>query len=331
MTDAEQLERIAAVVRTVIDREYPSKIGHVLFSAEDALPPRALTPVFFGCFDWHSAVHAHWTLARLLRVKAAPALRARLHAALASSLTADRVAGELAYLRPRPSFEMPYGAAWLLRLDAELAAAALPFRPALAPLVELVRERFVEWLERLPCPIRSGEHSQSAFAMTLAFDAAQELDDRPMIDLLIKRATDFYLGDRHAPINYEPSAYDFLSPALAEADLMRRVLPTNDFLRWLEDFLPLDENTFTPVSCAAPADGKLAHADGLNLSRAWMLRDIARLLGSPDRARRVAALAHAHAAASLPAARGANYEGTHWLGTFAVYWLTDPSRPAQQA
>jgi hypothetical protein len=300
---------LAGMVLAALHRPYPTKIAHVLHDDGDALPPRQLTPIFYGSFDWHSAVHGHWTLARLLRRFPGADFAAAIERALAQSFTREQAAGELAYLQRHPGFEMPYGVAWLLLLAAELA----PFpawAQALAPVVRLARDRFAAWIARLPLPIRSGEHSQTAFAMGLALDFARATGDEALATGVAQRARDFHAGDVAAPVAYEPSAHDFLSPSLAEADLMRRVLPAADFTPWLAAFLPAFP--FTPVRCVDRADGKLAHFDGLNLSRAWMLRK----LGQRD-------LAEAHAAAGLAGVTGEHYAGAHWLGTYALYWLTD--------
>ena len=307
--DQDTAARLAALVLAALHRPYPSKIAHVLHDDGDALPPRRLTPMFYGSFDWHSAVHGHWALARLLHEFPSASFAGPIERALLQSLTPEQVAGELAYLERQPGFEMPYGIAWLLLLAAELEAFPL-WLQVLAPLVRLARDRFAAWIARLPLPIRSGEHTQSAFAMGLALDFARKAGDQALAATIAQRARDFYADDVAAPVAYEPSAYDFLSPSLAEADLMRRVLPRAELASWLAGFLPAFP--FTPVPCVDRADGKLSHIDGLNLSRAWMLRK----LGQRE-------LADAHADAGLAGVTGEHYAGAHWLGTFAVYWLTD--------
>jgi hypothetical protein len=305
--DAASADRLVDLLLSSLTREYPNRIGHVLHSDDDAQPPRRLTPVFYGHYDWHSSVHSHWALLRLLNRQPGRPWADRVRQALAASFTADRIAGELRYLTVpgREQFEMPYGMAWLLTLAAE----PNPWRHALAPLEQLAAQRVQSWLGRLPLPIRSGEHSQSAFAMGLTLDYARAVGNRALEATVVDRARAFYLCDRNAPVAYEPSAHDFLSPALAEADLMRRVLAGDEWASWLAGFLPVVE--FEPVTTADRQDGKLCHFDGLNLSRAWMLR----ALGHPR-------LAEAHAAAGLAGVSGAHYAGAHWLGSFAVYWFT---------
>lgn len=300
--------RLAGLILAGLHRPYPSKIAHVLHDDRDARPPRELTPMFHGSFDWHSSVHGHWSLARLLAMMPDAPWAGEVEAALARSFTDANARAEVAYMEPRPGFEMPYGVAWLLALAAELG----PFdawRRALAPLERLARDRFAAWLARLPLPIRSGEHSQSAFAMGLALDYARAVGDAGLAAVIEGRARDFYGADVNAPVAYEPSAHDFLSPSLAEADLMRRVLPAEELGPWLRGFLP--GFPFAPVTCVDRADGKLSHFDGLNLSRAWMLR----ALGQHE-------LAEAHARAGMDGVTGEHYAGGHWLGTFALYWYT---------
>lgn len=326
--DARTAGRLAQVVSAAVHREYPNQIVHLLLEDGDARPPRELHPIFFGSFDWHSAVHGHWALVRLLRLHPGEPWTRDLRIALAGSFTAEGVEGELAYLSARPSYEMPYGIAWLLQLDAELGEAQgdaqmAGWRAALAPLVALAAERFLGWIGRLPLPIRSGEHSQTAFAMGLALDWARGHRHAALADLVAEQARAFYHGDREAPIAYEPSAHDFLSPSLAAADLMRRVLRPAELAPWLAGFLPrLD--LFAPARTVDRADGKLVHADGLNLSRAWMLRGIASALPDDDPRRRDGLrAAAAHEAAGMMGVTGDHYAGAHWLGSFAVYLLSD--------
>jgi len=279
--------------------------------------------VFFGCFDWHSAVHSHWALLRLRRH---PELRARIDRALAARVTPEAVDREVAYLAPRPRFELPYGLAWLLCLCGEASRAGElggSLRRTLAPLEALARERIAGWARALPAPVRSGEHSSSAFAMTLALDWARITGDRDTEALLARVARTLHERDRDAAWAYEPSAYDFVSPALAVAWLMTRVLG-DDFARWLTGFAPtLGRGLALAVPIATNrADGKLVHWDGLALTRAWMLAEVARALPAGDpRVAVLTATADAHGAHGLAALDGATYAGLHWLPSFAVYWL----------
>jgi len=327
-------ERFARLALDCVHREYPNKIAHVLQSDADTQPPRVLTPAFFGCYDWHSSVHGHWLLARLARVFPDTAFAKEARAALAVSLTPANIAAEVAYLRGpgRTSFERPYGLAWLLALAAELRAwddpQAREWAEILAPLEVESAQRIMAWLPKLQYPIRSGEHSQTAFAFGLIADWTQVRGDVGLARLIEERARRYYLADRDCPLRYEPSGEDFLSPCLAEADFMRRVLPAKEFATWLDGFLPglpTDGRAdwIAPGIVTDRTDPKLAHIDGLNLSRAWMLEGIASGLPAKDR-RRAALLAasRAHSAAALPAVTGEHYEGGHWLGTFAVYLTT---------
>ena len=335
VTDDDALGRFAELALACVHREYPNKIAHVLSSDDDVAPPRRLTPAFYGCFDWHSSVHGHWLLARAARLAPGAPLAAAARAALDRSLTEERIAGEVVYLSAegRESFERPYGLAWLLQLDAELEEwddpEARRWTSTLDPLAAVAAERLATWLPKLAYPIRTGEHSQTAFAFGLALDWARAVGREDLAGLLVQRTRDLYLADRGCPLAYEPSGQDFLSPCLAEADLVRRVLPPAEFAAWLGGFLPevpLDGGAgWLPLGVVTDrADGKLAHLDGLNLSRAWMLEGIAS--GLPDDDPRRAALlaaAGAHRSSALAAVSGEHYEGGHWLGTFATYLVTE--------
>ena len=337
--------RFARLALQCVHREYPNKIAHVMNADDDARPPRQLTPAFYGCFDWHSAVHAHWLLARVLRLLPEAPFAVEARAALERSLTPENLAAEVRYLQGagRVSFERPYGLAWLLQLAAELrewdqevgrTPDAGRWAAALAPLEREASARIGAWLPKLTNPIRVGEHSQTAFAFGLILDWARRAGDTALETLLQDRVRAFYSGDEACPLAYEPSGEDFLSPCLAEADLMRRVLRPSEFASWLARFLPSLPRSaarpwLAPAVVSDPSDPKLAHLDGLNLSRAWMLEGIAAGL-PPDDERRGALLATAgaHRAAGLLAVTGEHYEGGHWLGTFAVYLVTGRGLPA---
>jgi len=332
--------RFAQLALSCIHREYPNKISHVLGGDADVQPPRSLTPVFYGCFDWHSAVHGHWLLARLARQFPAAAFAAPARAALAASFTEERVAAELAYLRDpgRASFERPYGLAWLLQLTAELRswedADARRWAAVLVPLEAEAADRIRAWLPKLHYPIRVGEHSQTAFAFGLIRDWSNVAGDGAMRTLIDERSRTYYSADTDCPLAYEPSGEDFLSPCLAQADLMRRVLEPAAYAEWLGRFLPgipraADGAWLAPGIVTDRKDPKLAHIDGLNLSRASMLRGMASALPTADPRRPALELAATrHAAAALPAVTGEHYEGGHWLGSFAVYLLGGSGRPA---
>jgi hypothetical protein len=327
-------ERFARLALACVHKEYPNKIAHVLSGDADVRPPRELTPAFFGCYDWHSSVHGHWLLARLARALPEAPFAAAARDALGRSLTPNNVAAEVRYLEGpgRTSFERPYGLAWLLQLGAELREWEDPdaraWGTALQPLERAAVARLRAWLPKLTRPIRIGEHSQTAFAFGLVLDASRTAGDRETEALVASRSRDFYLADRDCPLAYEPSGEDFLSPCLAEADLMRRLLPAAEFGPWLGRFLPRlpadgRDDWLEPGVVTDPTDPKLAHLDGLNLSRAWMLQGIAAGLPKADARRRsLQGAAEKHARAGLAHVTGEHYEGGHWLGTFAVYLTT---------
>jgi Protein of unknown function (DUF2891) len=330
--------RFAGLALKCLHAEYPNHISHTLDGDADALPPHLLYPAFYGCFDWHSDVHGHWLLVRLVRLMPDAPFAAAARAELARSFTPQNIAGEVAYLQHagRTSFERPYGLAWLLQLSAELRGwddpQAREWSATLKPLETEAASRLKSWLPKLHYPIRIGEHDQTAFSFGLMWDWAGVAGDTEMRSLLKDAAARFYLRDRNCPIDYEPSGQDFLSPCLAEADFMRRVQEPAVFSRWLASFLPgippnADSAWLQPAVVTDRADPKLAHIDGLNLSRAWMLQGIAR--GLPPGDRRIAvldALAARHRDAALPAVTGEHYEGGHWLGTFAVYLTSGASQ-----
>lgn len=332
--DAAAAERFANLALACVGKEYPNKISHTLSSDADVAPPRELTPAFFGCYDWHSSVHGHWLLARLAQKFPDAPFAGPAREALARSLTAENIAQEAAYLRAegRASFERPYGLAWLLQLCAELREWDDPVAKQMAtnlePLEEATLERLQKWLPKLSHPVRIGEHNQTAFALGLMLDYARSAGREEFARLLTEKARQFYLADKNAPLAFEPSGEDFLSPALGEADVMRRVLPPKEFAAWLKAALPqIPEQRnidWLPVAVSPdPSDPKLAHLDGLNLSRAWMLEGILSGLPPADpRRETLAATAEAHRQAGLAAVTGEHYEGGHWLGSFAVYLTT---------
>jgi hypothetical protein len=304
-----------------VHKEYPNKISHNLNSDADVAPPRELTPAFYGCYDWHSSVHGHWLLARLARTFPDAPFTPNARQALAESITAAHIAKEVAYLRAdgRASFERPYGLAWLLQLAAELRESDPALYAILRPLEDAANERLKAWLPKLSHPIRSGEHSQTAFALGLIIDSTRDDALRTLATDAVRR---FYVHDRACPLAYEPSGEDFLSPCIAEADVVRRILPQSEFAPWLRQFLPAGV-TVKPEVVTDPSDPRLAHLDGLNLSRAWMLDGIASGLPANDsRLPAIRAAASAHREAGLKSVTGEHYEGGHWLGSFAVYLTT---------
>jgi hypothetical protein len=325
--------RFAALALACVQKEYPNKISHVLNSADDVKAPHELTPSFYGCFDWHSSVHGHWLLVRLVREFPNAPFVADAMTALKANITPAHIAGEVAYMNAdgRETFERPYGMAWLLQLGAELREMKTPDAVALSstlqPLEAAVVVQLKSWLPKLAYPIREGEHAQTAFAFGLILDYAR-VSDPALAAMVTSKVRDFYLKDRACPINYEPSGQDFLSPCIAEADVVRRVLQPAEFSVWLKAFLPgIPTNgsaAWLPIGIVTDrADGKLAHLDGLNLSRAWMLDGIASGLPAGDsRIRALHAASDTHSASGLAAVTGEHYSGGHWLGSFATYLLT---------
>ena len=310
--------RFVGIALGHVGREYPHKLDHVMDGPADVRTPRDLHPIFFGSFDWHSCVHSHWLLARLLRacpdMPEAPAIRELFD----TQFTTANVAGELAYLSAPSSrgFVRPYGWAWLLKLAAELRLHDADWSVTLAPLSEAFAARFTDFLPKLTYPLRVGTHFNIAFALRLALDYA----DANLAGLIGDRARVWFAGDRDCQA-WEPGGDEFLSPALCEAVLMRRVLPPGGFAAWFATFLPgvgdsAPAALFAPATVSDRSDGKIAHLDGLNLSRAWCWRELAPSLPVAERNAALAA-ADRHVAASLPHIVG-DYMGEHWLATYAA-------------
>ena len=321
----ETAARFAEIALGHVRQEYPHKLDHVLDGPEDVLGPRALHPIFHGSFDWHSCVHGYWLLLRVRRLFPELPVCARIEALADEMLTSAKVAGELDYLDRAYSggFERPYGWAWLLALHREAALQdRLDWAQALQPLATAFAERFMIYLSKLTYPIRVGTHYNTAFAMVLALDWAQEWYP-PLAGLIRLRAAAYYGEDWNCP-GWEPGGDEFLSSALIEALCMKRVLAPDRFRTWLDGFLPHlgagePRSLFTPAMVSDRSDGKIAHLDGFNLCRAWCWRGLADAL-EPALAERALATADAHLDASLPFVAG-DYMGEHWLATFALLAL----------
>ena len=325
--DQAQAARFARLALACVHKEYPNKIAHSMNSDADVKPPRELTPAFYGCYDWHSSVHGHWLLARLARLFPQAPFAAEARHSLAQSLTPANVAQEVKYMSAegRTAFERPYGLAWLLQLAAELKEwddpEAKQWSAALEPLELAAVARLSAWLPKLDNPIRVGEHDNTAFSMSLMLDYARIAGNAGFGNLIEERARHYYLRDRACPVDYEPSGEDFLSPCLAEADLMRRVLPAGQFGMWFGAFL--EQLNFEPTAVPDLSDPKLYHLAGLNLSRAWMIEGILSALPATDGRRlAMADLATRLRRAGLASITSEHYQGGHWLGTFAVYLIT---------
>lgn len=332
--DAATASRFAAAALGHVTREYPNKMDHVLAGPADVQGPRALHPIFFGSFDWHSCVHGWWTLFTLLRLHPDAPEAPRIEALADALFTPANVAAETAYLdRPESrGFERPYGWAWLLMLAAELARhdseAGRRRAATLQPLAEAFARRFRDFLPIASYPVRVGTHFNTAFALRLALDYADAAGDVALADQCRDAALRWHAGDRGCQA-WEPSQDEFLSPALMEAELMRRVLSADAFLVWFDAFLPdlaarAPATLFAPASVSDRSDGKIAHLDGLNLSRAWCWRGVASALDPADPRRPVALeAAQVHLDAALPHVTG-DYMGEHWLASFALLALLAP-------
>ncbi|MEO1476503.1 MAG: DUF2891 domain-containing protein [Pseudomonadota bacterium] len=327
-------DRFAVLALDCVHREYPNKISHVMQSSADVKAPSELTPAFYGCFDWHSSVHGHWLLSRLLNTNPEGVLADEMRMALATSFTPENFAVELDYYRGegRAAFERPYGIAWYLQLVLELDESDDPqmaeWRETLRPLENAIVGQVRDWLPKLSYPIRLGTHNQTAFAFGLMLDYARGVGNRELEAEIVEKTLGFHRTDENCPLAYEPSGEDFLSPCLMEADLMRRVLPQEAFSEWLGSFLPqipVDGRAdwLQPGIVLDASDGKLVHLDGVNLSRAWALEGIASAL--PDGDPRIAALLAAssvHRDVGIAAVSDEHYSGSHWLASFATYLTT---------
>lgn len=327
LTDA-AADRFAALALKCVRQEYPNKLDHVMNGVAEVRSPKALHPAFYGCFDWHSSVHGHWMLARLLRTHPGMAKAAEIRALLDAHLAPGPIAAEVAYLDQanRKSFERTYGWAWLLKLAAELkdwdAPEARRWSTALQPLADRIAAAYRDFLPKQTYPIRTGVHPNSAFGLDLALDYARTARDAALEEAILDRARTWFGMDRRGPLAWEPGGEDFLSPCLEEAALMARLLPPGRFTAWLDGFLPGLPGNLGPAEVSDRTDPKIVHLDGLNLSRARALYELARALGPKD-PRRAALVRDAdrHARASLPHLASGSYEGEHWLATFAVRML----------
>ena len=325
-------DQFAAVALYNIACEYPNKLDHVMNTRADVLSPRELHPVFYGSYDWHSAVHMHWMLARLLRLLPELAAASAIASQFDLHFSATHVAGEVAYLQQasRGTFERTYGWAWLLKLQTELNALATvhpraaAWRDALQPLADMFVARYLAFLPKAQSAIRAGTHANSAFGLLFALEHAQALPDPALRDAIIERARNWFGHERRYPAHHEPGGDDFLSGGLIEAVLMSQVLNAQEFAAWWENFCPDAADLalwFDVVSVGDRTDAKMSHLDGLNLSRAWCWRILQPSLPATLSQQIDAAVAR-HLSASLPHAASGDYVGTHWLASFATLALT---------
>lgn len=333
----DQASSFARLALKGTDKEYPNKPEHVMAGPDDVKPPKALHPAFYGCYDWHSSVHGHWMLARLLRLFPDLPEAARIRSMLRDHLTAEKLQAEADYFarKDSKSFERPYGWAWLLKLAEELHGwddpDAREWSRNLTPLADAIVARYLDFFPRQTYPIRTGVHPNTAFGLSFAIDYARAVGDSRLRARVEERARAYFAADIDAPAKWEPSGADFFSPCLMEADLMRRVLSPAEFPAWFARFLPgasqgEPPSLFTPATVTDRTDPQLVHLDGLNLSRAWCMRSIAEALPAGDPAREALATSSSrHAASALEHVASGDYAGEHWLASFAVYLLTTGS------
>ena len=323
----DEANRLAQLPLHCMSTEYPNKLNQTIGGASDLKTPKELHPAFYGCFDWHSAVHGHWSLISLLKQFSDIENRAEIQQKLLQNISKENIEQELLYFKGKynKSFERTYGWAWLLKLAEELHAwddeLARELENNLKPLTDLIVDKYLEFLPKLNYPIRVGEHPNTAFGLSFAYDYAVTVGNTELKALIEIRAKDFYANDKECPLEWEPSGFDFLSPCLEEAALMKRVLSKDEFSTWFLEFLPqLKETSFDLAvgEVSDRTDGKLVHLDGVNFSRAWSLNYIAKDL--PE-FRHLKNIANKHINYSLPSIVGDSYEGGHWLGSFAIYAL----------
>ncbi len=339
--EVDEAATLSSLALGCIQREYPNKLDHVITSPGEVQSLRTLHPAFYGCFDWHSAVHGHWMLVRLLKTFPTLPEAGEVRACISGNLSPANISGELDYLRrsTTDTFERTYGWAWLLKLAQELHGWNDPdgerWGANLEPLATAFAARFARFLPRQTYPIRTGLHPNTAFGLALALDYALATGNTSLADLIRERSMAYFATDANYPAHLEPDGEDFFSPSMVEADLMRRVMPPEEFQNWFRKFLPdLSnghlQNLLTPAEVTDRTDGRMVHLDGLNFSRAWCMRSIGDALAPHDPVRTLLSeAANAHAAHALSHIAAGDYAGEHWLGSFAVYMLSthDPDRP----
>ena len=333
LTDS-QVEMFADLALKNIQTEYPNKPSNVVVDEASVRTPKKMHPAFYGCFDWHSSVHGHWMLIKLLKEFPNSSAEKRIREKLNQNLTAENLAAELAYFNEKQnkSFERTYGWAWYLKLAAELEgwddADGKRWREHLVGLEKLLVQRTKDYLPKLSYPIRTGIHPDSGFGLALILDYARKMKDKELEQAIVTRAKDFYLSDTNYPTKYEPSGQDFFSSCLNEADLMRRVLSKDEFLNWFDKYLPTlvdgdGGNLLKPVEVSDVTDGHIVHLAGLDLSRAWCMQGILSALPEDDpRAAVLKESMAAHAKMGYRYVFSGHYEGDHWLATFAIYLHT---------
>ncbi len=332
--DSKSASHFAKLALECIKKEYPNKPGHVMNDESEVQNPASLHPAFYGCFDWHSSVHGHWMLVRLLKMFPDIPEAAEIRNSLNDSLSAENIKAEVKYLHQpsRKSFERTYGWAWLLKLAEELHGWNDPegkeWSKNLQPLADEIAKRYIEFLPKQTYPIRRGVHPNTAFGIAYALDYARAVNHKELEDLLLERSKTYFASDTDCPAAWEPDGDDFFSRCLIEANLMRRVLSADEFSIWFCKFLPdllqgEPESLLEPADVSDRTDPKIVHLDGLNLSRAWCMNGIATALPEDDPVRKILTeSAIRHAKTTLPHIASGSYEGEHWLASFAVYMLS---------
>lgn len=321
----EKANHLATLPIKCLQQEYPNKLGQLLQDSTELQSPKALHPAFYGCFDWHSSVHGHWSLVYLLKKFPDLAKKEEIISKLRTNLSKENIQKEIDYVSKahEKSFERTYGWTWLLKLQLELETSSEPFAKELAgnlkPLSDLIIQRYIEFLPKLLYPVRAGTHSNTAFGLNFAWDYAVYSKNAALQKSIKENAIRLFQKDRECPLNWEPSGTDFLSPCLEEIGTMQRILPKAEFLKWLKDFSkPLFDKKFTwdVARVSDRTDGHLVHLDGLNFSRAWNLYYL--INQYPKEFSHLKALADHHLDFSLPSVVDGNYEGEHWLASFAL-------------
>jgi hypothetical protein len=329
--DVKAASHFASLAMECMQQEYPNKLNQVVASADDLKSPSTLHPAFYGCFDWHSSVHGHWMLVKLLKTFPNMPEAKEIRKKLNENLTAANLKGEMKYfINPTNKlFERTYGWGWLLKLAEELKtwedADGQKWAANLKPLSDVIANRYIDFLSKLTYPVRTGEHANTAFGMSLAWDYAKAVNNSDLQSAISKTATGYFSRDAQYPAKWEPSGFDFLSPSLEEAALMSRIMPAAKFYGWVEQFLPgIAKGTvvmpYKPAIVSDRTDGKIVHLDGLNLSRAWCLYRIAAALEGDKP--HLTKLGDVHLKASIPHIKSGDYAGEHWLASFAVMALT---------
>jgi hypothetical protein len=331
----------ARIALRCVSKEYPNKPDHVINNENDLLSPKTMHPSFYGCYDWHSSVHGHWMLVRLLRLFPELSESAQIRAALAANLTSENIQREVQYLdQPgRKSFERTYGWAWLLKLAEELQSwddeQGRVWSRNLDPLVQAIVRRYLDFLPKQTYPIRTGVHPNTAFGISFALDYARAAKQKDLEQMLLERSLTYFVADKDAPLSWEPGGEDFFSPSLMEADLMRKILGPVKFRTWFHRFAQTlkggsAKNILDPAVVSDRTDPKIVHLDGLNLSRAWCMFGIASSLTANDSLKSILLTsAKKHADDALAHVASGNYEGEHWLASFAVFMLSQSPESGQ--